>query len=162
MAHIKPYIHTQNQTQEPREQQQQQPSRFPVFFPCHLRSESQQQQNEQQQQDGDREEVMEGEHPQVNVPQCRGRVQLRKILRPLWPQQDFPPERETAVQAGPDPLLREEQNTAAPQQMERRVMRPLARQAGQELQQGINQICALKATQWRQAVEDGPPFLCNK
>ena len=67
MAHIKPYFHTDMQTQELREKkqeqqqqqqqkQQQQPSRFPVFFPCQIREESQQQQQLQEEQNEDRDE----------------------------------------------------------------------------------------------------------
>ena len=46
--------------------------------------------------------------------------------------------------------------------MERRVTRAWARQTGEELQQGINQVQARTAVQWRQAVVEGPPFVCDK
>ena len=173
MARIKPYIHTDMQTQEPKEQeqerqqqqqqqQQQQPSRFPVFFPRQIREESQQRQRLQEEQNEDRDEGEERTHPQANVPQRRGRGRPRKILRSPSPQLNVPPEREQAAQNVPDPILREEQTAATPQLMERRVTRAWARQTGEELQQGIHQVQARKAVQWRQAVAEGPPFVCDK
>ena len=172
MARIKPYIDTETRTQEFKEQQQQQPqqqqiqqpNRFPVFFPRPASKESQQQQQQQleEQRNEDREEGEERTHPQANIPQRRGRGRPRKILRPLSPQFNVAPERENNTPAVPDPILREEQDAAAPQLMERRVTRAWARQTGEELQQGINPVRAHNAVQWRQAVAEGPPFVCDK
>ena len=172
MARIKPYIHINNQTQEPEERierqtqqqlQQQQQNQFPTFFPQNRREDSQlQQQQPQLENNEDRGEGEVEMHSRDNIPQRRGRGRPRKILRPPSPQQHIFPERENVMQEVPDPILQEEQTTAAPQLRERRVTRAWARQTGQELHQGINQVQASNTIQWRQAVAEGPPYVCDK
>ena len=148
----------QQQQQTQQQQQQQQQQRFPVFFPSQIRKESYvtRPTQEESQHTGERQN---SPPPQEIVPPRRGRGRPRKVVVQPEPQENALPDTGPPPASMHDPILREERDTATQQLMERRVTRSMARQLGQEQ---INPVQAHTAIQWRQAVAQGPSFVCDK
>lgn len=169
VARLKPFVQHQQQAQQQEQQQvqqqqqqsspeQQQQQRFPIFFPRQVRSENQMQQQGQQHTEREEERNV-SPPPQEMAPQRRGRGRPRKVAVTPEPQNQYAPATGQLQTDGPNPLLREETDTTTQQLMERRVTRSMARQMEQEQ---VNPVHAKTAVQWRQAVAEGPTFVCDR